>query len=738
MHLIWALWLARLRQRRLSHQHSESLRESTLNTSTILALVFLTLSLVFGSASAQDFATISGTVTDSLLGDPIGGVVVTAMPDGKSTVTTAAGYFRLVGLNPGSITLQIESSFHFARSLDPVLLREGEERTLAVALMPLTFSSTRVEVNAERDAGPGATNYAVTSSDRRGVANVGEFLNRKGLHLESDGRTQYAALRGFSPQSVLILLDGVPVNPDGSPADLSLISIESIDRVEVYTSSASSRFGANALGGAVNIVSRTRTEPARAGHLDLSQGSYGLRKGAVDLALPQAAGVGVLFDYDYQQQRNDFPYEHPYEGELRRINNAARVYSSYLSLRPIDLSTLLFQARISNSHQGLPGAIFQETGPGALAKRENRSYSLAYSQSGLNLYASYRELRQKFTDLTGFIAYDRDYLQAARSMRGDYQRVFWSFLSLSAGAEATSENFFNDDRVAPQRSLPEVGRRTWATSAGILATRMVHKLELSAEGRYRLDRIDGESRGSPFAGASAEVHLPVTFGIEGSYGESFRLPPIDALFWRGDVFSEANPDLRPEAAINREAGLKLSFKRGAIVEAKHTWFESEVENLITWRRQFDGKYKPVNVDRSHYSGSESSIALAPANRRFELAYHRTALEATNLSIPSGYYGETIPFKPELVERLSLDVDLKYCRLQYSYSYTGVRQIREANTKQLPGYALHDLALEIPVSLWARQHSLRAAIYNITDERYELLERMPMPPRSASLSLKIQI
>ena len=216
------------------------------------------------------------------------------------------------------------------------------------------------------------------------------------------------------------------------------------------------------------------------------------------------------------------------------------------------------------------------------------------------------------------------------------------------------------------------------------------------------------------------------------------MPPIDATFWRGDVFSEANPDLRPERAITRDAGISLKYERAIVVNAAHTWFRSTVDDLIIWRRQFDGKYKPVNVDRSRYSGTESSVSVAPRNRRFEIAYHRTALDAVNLSQASGYYGQTVPFKPDLVERLSLDLDLKLFSLQYQYSYTGERQIREANTKQLPGFALHDLALEIPVPIWSRQHSLRAAVYNFTDTRYELLERMPMPPRSYSLTLNVQI
>ena len=132
------------------------------------------------------------------------------------------------------------------------------------------------------------------------------------------------------------------------------------------------------------------------------------------------------------------------------------------------------------------------------------------------------------------------------------------------------------------------------------------------------------------------------------------------------------------------------------------------------------------------------MSLSSKHRRVVLTYHRTSLDATNLSHSSGYYGQTIPFKPEQVERFALEIDFTLFKTQYSYSYTGERQIREANTKNLPAFALHDLSIELPVNLWARKHTLQAAVLNITDQRYELLERMPMPPRSASLTLNVQI
>lgn len=77
-------------------------------------------------------------------------------------------------------------------------------------------------------------------------------------------------------------------------------------------------------------------------------------------------------------------------------------------------------------------------------------------------------------------------------------------------------------------------------------------------------------------------------------------------------------------------------------------------------------------------------------------------------------------------------------MDYSYSFTGERYIREANSKALPGFALHDLILEYTLAVGPTSSTIRLAAYNLFDQRYELLERMPMPPRSLALSYRIAI
>lgn len=699
----------------------------------LLGSIFLTQTV-----SAQDFCVVSGKVTDRSISSPIAGVVITILPDGYTAITDNAGRYRATRIAPGMITIQVESAFHRGVQVGPVLLREGEVRQFDIALQPIILKLPPHHVKGEIDKPVGVALYEHMQIEESNCADLGQFLDRQGYHIHSDGRSKYITLRGFSPAGVLVLLDGHPINPDGAAADLATIPSETVERVEVYTSGGAARYGANALGGAVNIISR------RAGHhhlpgckLTATTGSYSLKRGTVNLSPHVRKYIDILLNYEYAQQRNDYSYQHPYEGELERQNNFKRFYSGYLSLQSRNIRGMTFTARIYNNHNGVPGAVLQENKGAAFAKRENRIFTLGYKWRSIDIAANYRELEQGFRDHDGFIPYDKKYLQVGRQLSATWRQNLSKLIHLAAGSEYSSENFFNDDLLKPKKSLPRVSRETESLFGSARFTQHFNPFSFGLEGRYRFDRIEDSTFTSPYAGLSLNWTGIIELELEAAYSESYRYPPIDALFWCEDVFAIGNPDLSPETAITREGGFNFRYECGFIVQGRHIWFGSDLSNLIVWRRRFDGKYKPVNIDRSDYSGRELAISLTTSDNLATVGYNRTTLTAINKSDNSGYLDKVIPFRPDRTERFFLTFQYRRAKLNYSYSFTGERFIREANTKQQSCYSLHDLIVEFRLSVLAGNQTLTISAFNFTDQKYELLERVPMPPRTVSVGLTIE-
>ena len=68
------------------------------------------------------------------------------------------------------------------------------------------------------------------------------------------------SLRDLGPQRALVLVDGTRLIPNGSVPDINAIPISMIERIDVLRDSASSVYGADAIGGVVNIVLKHKSD----------------------------------------------------------------------------------------------------------------------------------------------------------------------------------------------------------------------------------------------------------------------------------------------------------------------------------------------------------------------------------------------------------------------------------------------------------------------------------------------
>lgn len=76
------------------------------------------------------------------------------------------------------------------------------------------------------------------------------------------------SINGLSGNSIRYFIDGIPLDTKGSAVSLDNLPLNLVERVELYKGVVPARFGADALGGAVNIVTRR----ARTNFLDVSYG----------------------------------------------------------------------------------------------------------------------------------------------------------------------------------------------------------------------------------------------------------------------------------------------------------------------------------------------------------------------------------------------------------------------------------------------------------------------------------
>lgn len=131
----------------------------------------------------------------------------------------------------------------------------------------IVVTATRVEESIKDVAQDVSviTKKEIESGSYRSVSEV--LRNVMGLKLfeyGNRGSLASVSLRGSTAEQVLILIDGKRLNkPGDGQFDLNAISIplENIERIEILRGSSSALYGADAMGGVINIITRIPDEP---------------------------------------------------------------------------------------------------------------------------------------------------------------------------------------------------------------------------------------------------------------------------------------------------------------------------------------------------------------------------------------------------------------------------------------------------------------------------------------------
>lgn len=231
---------------------------------------------LIGSVSNEEGQTIAATLTLN--------------PDNHLIAIENDGSFKINDLYAGTYTLAITRIGYksYTQSID---IKENETTHIRIILIKDEHALNEVAVtdkHIQEDNLISTINSAmpVTVITRRQIELMGsrrldEILKEQtGIaivnNIAGGNRSVGVQLQGFSSEYVMILIDGQPmVGRNGGSFDLSRISVMNIERVEIIKGAASCLFGSEAMGGAINIVTRH-------GALQ-TQGAASLRYGSLNM-----------------------------------------------------------------------------------------------------------------------------------------------------------------------------------------------------------------------------------------------------------------------------------------------------------------------------------------------------------------------------------------------------------------------------------------------------------------------
>lgn len=252
-----------------------SLLRGSLHVKLLGVVLTLVLALPAGGW-AQGTASLSGRILDRDTDQPVADATVTLLETGQESITSAAGMFRFLGVEPGEYRLEI---WHLAygRHVEEIRLEAGHVLSIQVgiSLEAIELEPLTVEVYSARDLRARASGVRVTEVSRPQLEvaamsgmNLGNVLRafissvRVRESLGVAGHPICVEFRGARfgiydglCRSPAVFMDGVPLL---DPTHLyGTLPLGDIERLEVVPpAEAGARFGSGALWGALVIETR--------------------------------------------------------------------------------------------------------------------------------------------------------------------------------------------------------------------------------------------------------------------------------------------------------------------------------------------------------------------------------------------------------------------------------------------------------------------------------------------------
>lgn len=238
------------------------------NSYSILKNVFVfgTILLVFiiKNVNAQT-GVISGSVVNKENQIPLAGANILLVGPDIRNVTDDKGKFLIEGLPTGNYSISVSYVGYKSTELNVEVKRDSptflyiELNPASLLLGEVTVSSYKYEKYLKEIPIPIGlqTSDGIISSPALNVSDA--VKNIPGISLARDGIWGTTVnIRGLSRSSIITLIDGnrVETATDIS-AGLSLVDLADIERIEVIKGAASALYGTGAIGGVVNIFTKS-------------------------------------------------------------------------------------------------------------------------------------------------------------------------------------------------------------------------------------------------------------------------------------------------------------------------------------------------------------------------------------------------------------------------------------------------------------------------------------------------
>ncbi len=585
-------------------------------TKGLFALFFLLLTCSL-AGYAQNNGTVSGKVTDA--GSKAIEFANVFIKGTEAAVQTNADGFFSLSAPEGDYDLVVSFVGYSSRT-SRIHITGGLTTNLGTIALSGSLNVDEVVVTGKtQNTAIKEEGFNVTVLDTRKLystsADLNQALNRTtGIRIREEGGvgSNFSfSLNGFSGKQVKFFLDGIPMDNFGSSLTLNNLPVTMAERIEVYKGVLPIHLGADALGGAVNIVTR-----ANPNFLDFSYGfgSFNTHKAAVNGAFTNLKSgltfrANAFYNYSDNNYKVDVQPINLTTGQKEATREVERFHDAYKS------GTLQLEGGVtgkkyadlflvgliaSGNDKEIQTGVTMEQVFGARTTRSSsviptvkyRKANLFVKGLDLSLYSAYNMTQNRFVDTTRLqYNWNRETKETStaefvrtqlknRDSEGlvtanlsyalfpDHSLSFNYVLSDFGRKSSDVEDPQNVTFRYPQALNKQVLGLAWQMNKKRFTATAFSKLyHLDASSFEQVSDGTGEPNYQPIQTKTNNIGYGTALGgfilpqlqLKASYEHTYRLPEAIELLGDG-LFVRRNSALKPENSDNVNAGAMYSFK----------------------------------------------------------------------------------------------------------------------------------------------------------------------------------
>lgn len=745
--------------------------------STLLAL-FCYFWLAGQTASTDAYLAptgsfIRGTVVDAESGEKLPLVDITLSPGEQGKVSDVDGVFLFNQLQAGRYYIQV-SYLGFRPVTDTIEL--GDQGVdLQIDLEPTAFVADEIVVTAARrqqsiSLAPVSVGL-VTRKDieRQNLQTFDQaFDGMSGVQItrSSGANVQALSIRGASEVAgggignrVLLLIDGRPaLSPESGGALWNLVPLQSIERIEVVKGAYSSLFGSSAMGGVINVLTKSPTSTQTTAHLNY--GVYGRPPGFTGY---DRIGQFYTVEASHGDSKGAWSYliDLGKKGnEGHRAKSAFDLYNTFgkIQYKPSNNRKLTFTANYNLIQNDAPATWLNFLKPYDVAVHREDDYQ---TRRDYNFDLNYEVIRKNYKYFSRAFYYN------------NYSRY-----SFNDNPQDRSENNINFGKISIDESFVRTGRLGFANQIDVEKGKhfLIGGIDLKYDhvngqpdtvlygihrafsaGLYVQDEITFNDRWvatmglrydyfnlksavveSNFSPKIASVYkVSDRFSARVLFAQAFRNPSIAERFIKfeqgGGLRFQPNPTLRAEKlTFSSELGGKYAFNSKLTLDG--ALFYNHYRDLISFQQvaQTSGAlvYRVINLNKSVMQGAEINLSYNLPNRLM-VNVNYTFLDAKDAS--DNRINDNLAYKV----RHTLNGSVTGMYKNFTATLSGrlrsaIKEVFIYPGSEPEGYGLANARLGYRL---ADRYDIYAAFDNFTDAQYEELERYRMPGRSFTVGMR---